>query len=284
MSRYKKILVAFDGSDSSKNALRQAIKLAHTEKSWIKVVSVVPDYQGDLELIGVSNIESAIRGPAEKLLEEAKKIAAAEGIVVLTDVEQGEAYERIVDVAESENCDLIVMGRKGHHRLERALLGCVTARVIGHTERDVLVVPKDASIDFGRILLATEGSGCSNMATERAIDYAKSYGAELEAVAVVDVTDEFHTAAPAAVEKFIQNFKVLLEDLKAKAESVGVKVKTFIREGEAFEVIRDLAEDEKSDLIVLGSHGRKGLSKVLMGSVTEKVIGLTSCPILVVRS
>src|SRR5487761_2214186 len=76
LSRYKKILVAFDGSDSSKNALRQAIKLAGTEKSWIKVVSVVPDYQGDLELVGVHDIESAIKGPAEKLLEDAKKIAA----------------------------------------------------------------------------------------------------------------------------------------------------------------------------------------------------------------
>jgi nucleotide-binding universal stress UspA family protein len=284
MARYKKILVAFDGSDSSKNALRQAIKLARTEKSWIKVVSVVPDYQGDLELVGVHNIESAIRGPAEKLLDEAKKIAAEEGMVILTNIEQGEAYEKIVDVADAENCDLIVMGRKGHHRLERALLGCVTARVIGHTERDVLVVPKDASIDFSRILLATEGSTASDAATERAIDYAKSYGAELEAVAVVDVTDEFHTAAPAAVEKFILKFRDVLDALKAKAEAAGVKVKTVIKEGETYEVIRDFAEDEKANLIVLGSHGRKGLSKVLMGSVTEKVIGLTSCPVLVVRS
>ncbi len=73
MSRYKKILVAFDGSDSSKNALRQAIKLAGTEKSWIKVVSVVPDYQGDLELIGVSNIESAIKGPGRKTARRGKE-------------------------------------------------------------------------------------------------------------------------------------------------------------------------------------------------------------------
>ena len=284
MARYKKILVAFDGSESSKNALRQAIKLARTEKSWIKVVSVVPDYQGDLELVGVRNIESAIRGPAEKQLDEAKSIAASEGVSVLTNVEQGEAYEKIVDVAATENCDLIVMGRKGHHRLERALLGCVTARVIGHTERDVLVVPKDASLDFGRILLATEGSTASDAATNKAIDFAKSYGAELEAVAVVDVTDEFHAYAPAAVEKFVLKFREVLEGLKARAESVGVKVKTFIKEGEAYEVIRDLAADEKTDLIVLGTHGRKGLSKVFMGSVTEKVIGLASCPILVVRS
>ena len=192
--------------------------------------------------------------------------------------EQNDALKRVI--FHARHSDLIVMGRKGHHRLERALLGCVTARVIGHTERDVLVVPKDASIDFGRILLAAEGAGCSNKATERAIDYAKSYGAELEAVAVVDVTDEFHTYAPAAVEKFVLKFREVLEALKAKAEAVGVKTRTFIKEGEAFEVIRDLAEDEKADLIVLGSHGRKGLSKVLMGSVTEKVVRMSPCPVL----
>src|SRR3989339_1407993 len=98
MARYRKILVAYDGSSSSKNALHQAINLAREDKSWIKVVAVVPSYEGDLELIGVGNIKDAIAGPGRKLLAEALLIAAAEDAHILTDLEQGEPYEKIVKV------------------------------------------------------------------------------------------------------------------------------------------------------------------------------------------
>jgi nucleotide-binding universal stress UspA family protein len=284
MPKYKKILVAFDGSDSSRNALRQAINLARTEKCWVKVVSVVPSYEGDIELTGVKDIESAIKGPAEKLLAEAREIASAEGVSVITNIEQGEAYERIVDVAESENCDLIVMGRKGHSRIEKALVGCVTERVIGHTHKDVLVVPKGSAVGMDNILLATDGSSYSESASTRAIDLARSYGATLGGVSVVDVTDEFQAEAPAIVEQLIKNAKAALGALSRKAESAGVKAETFVREGEAYDVITGLAASIGAHLIVMGSHGRKGLSRLLMGSVTQKVIGFASCPVLVVRS
>jgi nucleotide-binding universal stress UspA family protein len=284
MPKYKKILVAFDGSDSSQNALRQAINLARTEKCWVKVVSVVPSYEGDIELTGVKDIESAIKGPAEKLLAEAREIASSEGVSVITNIEQGEAYERIVDVAESENCDLIVMGRKGHSRIEKALVGCVTERVIGHTHKDVLVVPKGTAVGLDSILLATDGSNYSESASTRAIDLARSYGAALGGVSVVDVTDEFQAEAPAIVEQLIKNAKAALGALSKKADAAGVKAETFVREGEAYDVITGLAASIGAHLIVMGSHGRKGLSRLLMGSVTQKVIGFAQCPVLVVRS
>lgn len=284
MPKYKKILVAFDGSESGSNALRQAIALARTEKCWVKVVSVVPSYEGDIDFTGVRNIEAAIKGPAEKLLAEAREIAAAEGVSVITNIERGEAYERIVDVAESENCDLIVMGRKGHSRIEKALVGCVTERVIGHTHKDVLVVPSGAAIGMDSIMLATDGSNYSESASTRAIDLAKSYGAALGGVSVVDVTDEFQAEAPAIVEKLIKNAKDALGALSKKADAAGVKAKTFVREGEAYNVITGLAAEQGAHLIVMGSHGRKGLSRLLMGSVTQKVIGYATCPVLVVRS
>ena len=66
MGRYNKLLVAMDGSEASKNALHQAFKLAFDEKKWITVAAVNPPYQGDLELIGVSNIEELLKGKGEK--------------------------------------------------------------------------------------------------------------------------------------------------------------------------------------------------------------------------
>ncbi|MBI5695838.1 MAG: universal stress protein [Nitrospirae bacterium] len=283
MGRYRKILVAFDGSESSRNALRQAIRLAQAEKCWVKVVAVVPSYEGDLELVGVGNIEAAIKGPGEKLLAEAKAIAGSEGGSIITDLEQGEAYERIVDVASVENCDIIVMGRRGKARLERALMGGVTARVIGHTDRDVLVLPRNASVGWKNIILPTDGSRFSDAAVERAIDLAKSFGGGIHAVSVVDVNEEFQAEAPDAVSKLIQRAKALLESVKARAEAAGVKVDIAVIEGSPAESIAGMVEDRGADMVIMGSHGKTGLKRLLMGSVTEKVIGLVGCPVLVVR-
>jgi len=283
MGRYKKILVAYDGSVSSRNAFKQAIRLAESEKSWMKVVAVMPSYEGELDITAVRNLKEVLRGPGEKLLKEAEEIAKAEGATVVTNLEQGEPYERIIDVAESENCDLIVMGRRGLRRLERAFMGSVTARVIGHSRKDVLVVPRDTGIGLGKLLLATDGSIYSNAAMERAIDLAKSYGSALMAVSVVDVPPEFYAEAPNAFEDMVLKTKGNVSDVKKKAEASGLQASTFVGEGDAYKVITDLAVKEKAEMLVMGSHGRTGLKRLLMGSVTEKVIGHAPCPVLVVK-
>jgi nucleotide-binding universal stress UspA family protein len=283
MGRYRKILVAFDGSLSSKNALKQAIRLSREEKSWIKVLAVVPDYEGDLELIGISNIKSLIEGPKEKLISEAKKIADEEDATIITNAEQGEAYERIVEVAEAENCDLIVMGRRGVHRVERMLMGSVTARVIGHTQKDVLVVPRDTTIGWRQILLTTDGSKYSKAATEHAINFASSYGGDMVAVSIVDVTDEFYTQAPQMVEEMIEKSKGILQNVKEMAEALNIKIETLVKEGEPYQKIVEVAKEKNAGVIFMGSHGRKGVRKLLMGSVCERVIGHAPCPVLVVK-
>ncbi len=284
MGKYRKILVPFDGSVSSKNALMQAIKLSQTEKSWIKVLAVVPSHEGDLELVGVSNIRSLLDGQGQKLLMEAAATAKAQGITILTNLEQGEAFERIVDVADSENCDLIIMGRKGVHNLEKMLMGSVTSRVISYANNDVLIVLGDASIGWDHILIATDGSQYSEPAIEHAINFASSYGGSLTAVSVVDLTDEFYAQAPEAVDKMIEKSKTVLEKVKEKAEALHIKAETVVKEGESYQKIVEVAEEKRADVIFMGSHGRTDLKKLLMGSVTEKVIGYAPCPVMVVKS
>jgi nucleotide-binding universal stress UspA family protein len=282
--KVKKMLVAIDGSESSIHALKESFKLARNEKSWITVVSVVPEYKGDLDLVAVGNIVASMRKPCEDALHKADELAKAEGTLIKTVCEEGEAYERIIDLAEAENCELIVMGRRGMSRLERVLMGSVTARVIGHSPIDVLVVQLNAEIGWRKILVATDGSKYSKAAAERAIDFAFQYGGDLGVVSVFDVPAEFCGEAPDTVEDLIKKAKGYVEDVKRQAESAGLKADTVVREGEAYRVITELAKETGANIIVMGSHGRTGLRRLLMGSVTEKVIGHTPCPVLVVKS
>lgn len=281
MGRYKKILVAYDGSASARSALMAAGKIAGEEKSWIKVVAVVPVYEGDLELIGVDRIKETISGPGKKIVSEARKLADEIGLHVLTDLEQGEPYERIVHIADDEKCDLIVMGRRGISHLERELMGGVTARVIGHTDRDVLVVPEGASLAWNRILVATDGSRKSKEAVDLAIGIAKAHSSSLTLMTVVYTNDEFLALAPSMVEEMVTKAKAMVDEIQQHAEQAGIEVSVVVKEGEPYRAITAVAGQIPVDVIVMGSHGRRGLGKVLMGSVTERTIGYSPCPVLI---
>ena len=283
MANYRKILVAYDGSASARNALAVASQLAKEDKSWIKVLTVLPDYKGDLELVGISNIKETIDGPGKKLLTEAQEIADHEDVHILTNMTQGEPYDKIVHVAEDENCDLIVMGRRGTHQLERELVGSVTARVIGYTKKDVLVVPEETSLARKNILLATDGSPSCETAVERAIELAIEHEASLTAVSVVYTNDEYLALAPGDVEELIAKAKNKLAAIEHKGKEAGIKINCLVKEGEAYEAITTMAENGNIDLIVMGSHGRKRIERLLMGSVTERTIGYAPCPVLVVH-
>jgi nucleotide-binding universal stress UspA family protein len=283
MGRYRKILVAVDGSESSMHALRESFKLASNEKSWLTVTSVVPSYVGDLDMVSVGDIMGSMRKPCEDALMKAREIAEQEGALIKAVCEEGETYERIIDLAEAENCDLIVMGRRGIRHLERVFVGSVTARVIGYSRKDVLVVPSNTTIGWERILIATDGSRFSATAAERAIDFAQSYGGELRVVSVVDVPPEFYAEAPNALDDMIDKAKGYVNGVKRQAESLGIRSEGFVGEGDAYRIITDIAKKENVHTIIMGSHGRTGLKRLLMGSVTEKVIGHAPCPVLVVR-
>ncbi|MDH4163901.1 MAG: universal stress protein, partial [Nitrospirota bacterium] len=87
-----------------------------------------------------------------------------------------------------------------------------------------------------------------------------------------------------AVEDLVKKAKEYTAAVRKKAEAAGVAVETFVGEAEADEAILKLGQEQDVNMIIVGSHGRTGLRRLLMGSVTEKVIGAATCPVLVVKS
>ncbi|MEW6738884.1 MAG: universal stress protein [Nitrospirota bacterium] len=137
MKGYRKILIAVNGS---KDVLKEGLQLAHDEKCWVTVVKVIPPYDGDLNLVGIKNIENVLDGDGAKAISEMKDIAKKEGALIKTRLEKGEIDKKIVEVAEDERCDLIIMGADKKSWIKKILGNNVVEKVINQAPCPVLVV------------------------------------------------------------------------------------------------------------------------------------------------
>jgi nucleotide-binding universal stress UspA family protein len=171
----------------------------------------------------------------------------------------------------------------GQSFIERALLGSVTRRVIGYTQRDVLVVPLQAQVGWEKILLAADGSQSGAAAVARALDLAQAYGSELLVVAVRELLDYPAGEAQPAANGGGDLLQAHVAEITDQAKSRNIFARGVVWEGPPYKAIVDLAQKEKSSFIVMGSHGHTGLKRLLMGSETERVIGHAPCPVLVVK-
>ncbi len=277
MAGYSKVLVAVDGSESSDNALRQALRIFNAREGCeLKVLSVVHLPEDEIELMG-----AGIDEPAKEALEGAVKIAREQDIDIQTEVVRGFPCNAIVEASQAWKADLVVMGRRGRRRLERALLGGVAERVIGSAGSDVLVVPRNTEISFQKVCAATDGSEFGDETLGRALDFCEAYGGSLLAVTVVDTGFELMALAPDLMEKMELRAKGVMDEAEKRATAHGVKMEGRVLEGDAFREIVDFAAEGKSGVIFVGTHGRRGIRRVLMGSVAQRVIGHAPCPVIV---
>ncbi|MFZ5907090.1 MAG: universal stress protein [Nitrospirota bacterium] len=283
MSMYKKVLIAVDGSETSMHALREFLRFAKTRHFSITVVSVIPAYEGDLASMWTSNISASMKKACDDSLEQAMKIAVEEEVPVETLCEEGEIFERIIDLADAGNYDLIVLGKKGMSLIEKAFVGSVTERVIGYSRQDVLVIPFGAKVSLKNILVATDGSPYGEAAAQKAIEIAARHQSGLKALSVVDVTVEFMLRANEVYESMVAKAKGYTESIREKASSAGVQAESIVRDGEVYKVIIDTAKEYQADIIIMGSLGRTGLKRLLMGSTTERVLGHAAFPVLIVK-
>ena len=271
VGKLEKLLLSTDGSQYSEGAIREAISFASKCSSKIYACMVLetnPEY----ETIG-SNIFEKEEKEAEAHLESIKAKATKEGVRCETIFhESGEASEAIVGEAAEKRVDMIVIGRHGRKGLAKALLGEVAAKVIAHAPCKVLVVPKAARIEYRNILVAIDGSAHSSAALTEAIAIAKRCGSHLIALSAMRDETERQEA---------ENYANKAADL---AQREGVSVEAVTPTGRSFNAIVETAGGRGVDLIVMGTYGKTGVKKLLMGSSTEKVIGNAGCGVLVVKA
>lgn len=133
-----------------------------------------------------------------------------------------------------------------------------------------------------RILVAMDGSKCSEKALDQAISMAKICNSTLFGISVIELYPGQMEVAPALVEKLSAETREILERVKDRAAKENISCETIVHiGGQPHEFIIQEVKEKNIDLIVMGTHGRTGLKKLLMGSVTERVIGHAPCAVLV---
>lgn len=138
------------------------------------------------------------------------------------------------------------------------------------------------------ILLATDGSDCARRATTEAIELARATGWPLHVVTVWHIPPEVGYGVPGAVPEIIEaereHAQTVSADTAAEARDAGVEATAVVRDGMPAEEICALARELPAALVVIGAHGWGPLKRILMGSVSTRVLHEAPCPVLVVRA
>ena len=176
------ILVGLDISRASRSAFKQALVLASSMRARLVVVAVTPKYEGNMSRLKMADANVQLSEPFRKSLEDAASYAASLGLKIDTVHRIGEPSEEIVAVSEEEGAGIVLLGSSKRSQVERVLLGRTIIKVIAGGSSDVLLIPENAEIKFGKILVGVSGSEHSMEAGRRALDLAQSYSSEVHAV------------------------------------------------------------------------------------------------------
>lgn len=285
----ERLLLATESSEFSEGAIREAIRLAKRCGSKLTALSVIesnPEF-GSMAPAVLEKMEKEVLAH----LDGVKARARQEGVACETITYEGEdSYKYIVEEAAKQKSTMIIMGRRGRKGFRRLVMGSTTAWTIGHAPCSVMVVPRAAQVDFKSIVVATDGSTYSAAAASEAIGIAKRNNAKLTVIAVVPADIAMVTDIDfAAIEREkLADQEMLAAEKNAKAvkeaaQKAGVDAQAFVMSGKPADAIIEIARDKSADLIVVGSHGRTGLDRLLMGSVAERVIVMSSCAVLAVK-
>jgi nucleotide-binding universal stress UspA family protein len=282
-----KILLATDGSQDAELAATTAVNLAKSTNSELHVLTVGPGSPA-YDLRSPEVVEELQKQTQNVLEEQVKRIEQAGGEVTQRHLRLAEHHpgsehypsDDVVRVAEEIGAGLIVMGSRGRGGIRRALMGSVSDSVVRHAHCPVMVVRGEAVAFPTKILVATDGSKEAELAATAAAEWAKSTASELQ---VAHVAAQYPYAR-AAGEELPDVAQQVLDEQVSRLQQAGVTVaEAHVRVGPPAAVIVALAEHIGAHLIIMGSRGRGGIRRALMGSVSDSVVRHAHCAVMVVR-
>jgi nucleotide-binding universal stress UspA family protein len=294
-----RVLVAIDGSVPAGLAVDLVADVAWPAGSEILVAEAVESGAGlfggpwpALAVIQADRIEDEIRAVAQRTVEEARRHLARPELCVNAVVLSGRPATAVVDRARRMPADLIVLGSRGHGTIESMLLGSVSAEVVDHTPAPVLIARGPG---LARVVLAWDGSACASCAAELLRTWPIFARSRVRVVSVADIEAPWWTGfpTPGAAEASSMYLEAagaarshhdqMAHEMADRLRSTGLAAVADRRDGDAATEILSAAASSNADLIVMGTHGRTGLARLVLGSVARNVVHHATCSVLLVR-
>jgi nucleotide-binding universal stress UspA family protein len=295
--KISKILFATDFSECAEHAQSYAFALSKRFNAPIVVVHSVdtayPSYAGvygfgaEVEL----HLDEVKKHAQEQLMRVTDE-ARTRGIEAHPHLLGAHPPEAIVDEATSTGCDLIVIGTHGRSGVDHFLFGSTCERVVRYSTVPVLAVkPKEKEfLELGefwlkRVLCPCDLSPASEEAVELAADMCRNFGAELRLLHVIDSRVSYPLLLPEAKLPTPSELRAhavkRLEELAAKHKDVKSSIEVVT--GVPHKEIVARAQSNQADLLVMTTHGHRGLTRALLGSTAEKVVRTAPLPTLTVK-
>lgn len=289
---YDTILVPTDGSQGSIRAAEYAVTLAEAFGASVHLLAVVgvpdvphrsPDGPPDDELH--DRLEADARTAIDTVAD-----AVGGAAVTRTAVVEGDPSESILDYAAEHDADVVAMGTHGRTGVDRYVAGSVTERVVRRAPVPVLTVRaterRRATDGFGSVLVPTDGSEYAAVAVEHAVAIARRFDARVHAVSVVDLGDvgrrPNYTPPADLVDRLDADARAATERIATRARAAGCEAVTAVSEGAPASALLDYADETDVDCIAMGTAGRTGSARYLLGSTTERIVRHADVPVLAV--
>jgi nucleotide-binding universal stress UspA family protein len=288
------ILCPIDYSEISHHALAQAAAIARWYEARLTVLYVFPNLPTmDAPLL-------LNEGDRERLMSQMREFASGVPSTVALDFRLQEAvfvHEEIVKQIEATQADVLVLGTHGRSGFQRLFLGSVSEKVIRKVTCPTVIVPPrapdaavDAPVQFHRILCPVDFSESSLDALTYAINFAEEADARLTLLHVIELPQAL-SEEPTAIdvdmprirEEAVARARQRLNGLIPEQASTYCTPEVTVVEGRAYREILRQAMEGRSDLIVMGVHGRGALDLLVFGSTTHHVIRASTCPVLIIR-
>ncbi|HAX23671.1 MAG TPA: universal stress protein [Thermomicrobiales bacterium] len=294
----KRILIPLDGSTLAEAALPFGASIARATGATIEVVHIIEapaliDLPTSQLIPDPTRVHAYLHDTAERVIP---------GVAVESWVRAGDAVDELISHAAEQPESMIVMATRGRGGLGRLVLGSVADKVVRLSTTPVgLVRPVEGeavgAADIRSIAVALDGSETAEQGLAIAVDFAKTAGAALHLIEVVEPVwaSPYIAASPdmlAVNVNQLTELQMLAEDdartylgataERLRAETPGMSVDWAMRVGRAAEEIDRVAVEANADLIVVTSHGRSGIRRFVLGSVTTGLTQIASRPLIIV--
>jgi nucleotide-binding universal stress UspA family protein len=294
---YKKVLVALDGSQASEHILPYARALARMLKVRVELVQVIdPETLVPLVSGKPERYQQILSAQTGGMGEYLKRVASSfpDWSSVECAVEIGKPAEIIVDKAAADAGTLIAMTTHGRSGVQRWLLGSVTEKVLHAARNHLLLVgpagapaPQEASLKS--VVVPLDGSELAESVIPHVVDLAKKMNLEVTLVRVFHLPIEDPFSGYGYDERILEMIKedannYLTEKVKELKGKGLERVSSILLEGFVAPTIIDFAKKTPENLVAMCTHGRSGVGRWVLGSVTDRVVRHSGDPVLVIRA